>query len=211
MVTAMIRHLIPRDATDRSVAAYEVVNKLFTETEGLYVPMSLCAELIRLHNKDLDRSVFDIKRTQIDELCGLVGTKVESRASSGNLLGDSRLRSLLIFWSNFGNQRRLREWLTAEIEDPSHLLRFLRAIARQRDFPRNPLSQNPYMFILKDIETFISVDIVSDKVAAIDQRSLQVDDRFLVEALKWALEDHLRLNETSELCNEKHKLPEDFR
>jgi hypothetical protein len=187
----MIGGLSSPDRPDGGVSAYQLVKRLLEETKGLYVPISFCTELVRLLNKDLGRSLFDITTQQINELSGLVATKIERRAAD-EFFNHPRFIVLLFFWFRFGDKGRLRERLTSGIENPSHLFRLLRAIAKERDFPKKPGSNSPYISKVGDLENFTSVDLLERKVATINQDSLNDDERFLIEAFKWCLEDNSR-------------------
>jgi hypothetical protein len=85
----------------------------------------------------------------------------------------------------------LRKRLASGVENSRHLFHLLRAIAKERDF-RKPGSNNPYIFKVDDIKDFISIDLLDRHVTAINQASLNDDERFLIEAFKWSLQDNSR-------------------
>ena len=83
--------------------AFEVVKTLFEATNGLYLPISFCAQLKDLLKTELSGSAFEMETDQVTALSQLVAEKVEHRAYGSGLPDKPPLATFIFFWLGNGN------------------------------------------------------------------------------------------------------------
>jgi hypothetical protein len=182
----MIGGLCSPTRPDGGSPAFQLVKRFLEETDGLYVPITFCEELVHNLNRQIGRSLFDTTREQVTELGTLIAAKIERRAD-GDFFNHPRVSNLLFFCGRFGDKGRLRERLASGIDNPTHLSRLLEVIAEKRESVMG--KKNPY---LDEIADFISVDLLERKVATINEHSLTDYERSLIEAFRGWLKDSFR-------------------
>jgi predicted KAP-like P-loop ATPase len=91
----MVGGLCSPTRPDGGSSAFQLVKGLVEETDGLYVLIIFCSELVSNLNNQIGLSLFDITTEQVTELSTLIAAKIEGRTDD-EFFNDPRFINLLL-------------------------------------------------------------------------------------------------------------------
>ena len=168
----------------------EVLKLALEASTGLYLPvMRLSLETPR-EGKKRNEHEFLLTDDGLNQLRPGVIDRIRQAAASGSLSRHPRMIYILYRWLGWTAMDEVQKWVASLIESDDGLLAFLRAATGQvtSHGMEDHVALKHSSIDLKDIESFVSLDVVKEKVASLNREALAEGDVLAVDAFVRAIE-----------------------
>lgn len=159
-----------KDPTKRG----QILKEAMRNTTGFYLPIMNTSIEDSSHERQKDPDAFTVPENDLNELRQICAAKIRQAAESDQLRSHAHLAYILFRWREWASPEEARQWAESLVASNDGLVQFLRAFL-QRSTSHGVgdyVSRVHWRMNLKNIEEFVSLDAVRQKVDQIDQTNL---------------------------------------
>jgi predicted KAP-like P-loop ATPase len=167
----------------------QILKEAMLATTGLYLPIRKISLEDNRERRQQNPDAFILSEEDLPELRTICVEKIRRAAESGKLKTSKNMAYILYQWRGWTSPEEPRNWVTTLVESQDGLLSFLTAVL-QRSMSHGVgdyVSREHWKINLQNLEDFVSVDVIEQKVNNLALETLGDKEQKAVQAFRKAL------------------------
>lgn len=158
-------------------------------TTGLYLPVRIASIESNEEKRRKEPDAFSVTDADLNELHRICVEKIEQAARSGLLVSHRNMLSILYCWDKWDSNEKPRQWVQRLVESNEGALSFLTAcLSRSISYGIGDyVSREHWRINLTNIEDFVPVDTLKEKLAGLVLENLNDKQKQAVQAFRKAV------------------------